>query len=43
MDAGNMKEIAAFIGSAVREPATAAAVAADVLELVTKHPAYPQS
>jgi glycine hydroxymethyltransferase len=43
MDAGNMKEIAAFIGRAVREPATAAAVAADVLELVTKHPAYPQS
>ena len=43
MDAGNMKEIAALIGRAVREPATAAAVAADVLELVTKHPAYPQS
>jgi glycine hydroxymethyltransferase len=43
MDAGNMKEIAAFIGRAVREPATAASVAADVLELVTKHPAYPQS
>ncbi len=42
MDAGNMKEIAALIGRAVREPATAAAVAADVLELVTKHPAYPQ-
>ena len=43
MDAGNMKEIATLIGRAVREPATAAAVAADVLELVTKHPAYPQS
>ena len=43
MDAGNMKEIAALIGRAVREPATSAAVAADVLELVTKHPAYPQS
>ena len=43
MDAGKMKEIAALIGRAVREPATAAAVAADVLELVTKHPAYPQS
>ncbi len=43
MDAGDMKEIAALIGRAVREPATAAAVAADVLELVTKHPAYPQS
>ncbi|CAB4671819.1 unannotated protein [freshwater metagenome] len=43
MDAGDMKEIAALIGRAVREPATSAAVAADVLELVTKHPAYPQS
>ncbi len=43
MDAGNMKEIATLIGRAVREPATAAAVAADVLELVTNHPAYPQS
>jgi len=43
MDAGNMKEIASLIGRAVREPATAAAVAADVLELVKKHPAYPQS
>ena len=43
MDAGNMKEIAALIGRAVREPATSAAVAADVLELVTKYPAYPQS
>ncbi|MSY98456.1 MAG: aminotransferase class I/II-fold pyridoxal phosphate-dependent enzyme, partial [Actinobacteria bacterium] len=43
MDAGDMKEIAVLIGRAVREPATSAAVAADVLELVTKHPAYPQS
>lgn len=42
MNAGDMKEIAALIGRAVREPATAAAVAADVLEFVTKHPAYPQ-
>lgn len=42
MEEGNMKEIASLIGRAVREPATAGAVAGDVLELVTRHPAYPQ-
>ncbi len=41
MAAGNMKEIATLIGRAVREPDAAAAVAADVLDLVTRHPAYP--
>ena len=41
MAAGNMKEIATLIGRAVREPDAAAEVAADVLNLVTRHPAYP--
>jgi glycine hydroxymethyltransferase len=36
-----MKEIATLIGRAVREPDAAAEVAADVLNLVTRHPAYP--
>ena len=42
MNAANMQEIAALIGCAVRDPSTADAVAADVLDLVTRHPAYPQ-
>ena len=41
MAAVNMKEIATLIGRAVREPDAAAEVAADVLNLVTRHPAYP--
>ena len=41
MAAGNMKEIATLIGRAVREPDAAAEVAADVLNLVTRHPVYP--
>ena len=41
MAAGTMKEIATLIGRAVREPDAAAEVAADVLNLVTGHPAYP--
>ena len=41
MDVSNMKEIATLIGRAVREPNSATAVAADVLDLVTRHPAYP--
>lgn len=42
MNAANMQEIAVLIGCAVRDPSTADAVAADVLDLVTRHPAYPQ-
>ncbi len=41
MAVGNMKEIATLISRAVREPDAAAGVAADVLDLVTRHPAYP--
>ncbi|MDA3021399.1 MAG: serine hydroxymethyltransferase [Actinomycetota bacterium] len=41
MDVSNMKEIATLIGRAMREPNSATEVAADVLDLVTRYPAYP--
>ncbi len=42
MGEGEMKEIAGLIAHAVREPDTAADVAAAVSALVARHPAYPR-
>ena len=42
MVSSDMGEIASLIGRALREPGQSAAVAADVHDLVTRHPAYPQ-
>jgi glycine hydroxymethyltransferase len=42
MGEGEMKEIAALIGRAVRDPAAAPEVAAAVSTLVARHPAYPR-
>jgi glycine hydroxymethyltransferase len=42
MGEGDMKEIAALIGRAVRDPAAGPDVAAAVSALVARHPAYPR-
>ncbi|CAJ64567.1 MULTISPECIES: serine hydroxymethyltransferase [Frankia] len=42
MREGEMKEIAALIARAVRDPAAAADIAAGVATLVERHPAYPR-
>ncbi|MCK9924158.1 serine hydroxymethyltransferase [Frankia sp. AgPm24] len=43
MGSGEMKEIAALIGRALREPDAAGEIRAAVSALVTQHPAYPRS
>lgn len=41
MDDGDMARIAALFGAAVREPGDVSPIAADVRELVARHPPYP--
>ena len=40
MGPAEMKEVASLIGRAITDPASAAAVAAEVSALVARHPAY---
>jgi glycine hydroxymethyltransferase len=42
MTEGDLKEVAALIGRAVREPGSTEEVAAGVRALVEAHPAYPE-